>query len=104
MQQPKWFRSDKDVKVGDIVLFLKKDHEYSGHYQYGVVDSVEVGRDGKIRTVWVWYRNHTESKGRRSQRAVKELIVIHHTDEIGIFEELADASKTAHFTYLNHDT
>ena len=27
MDQPKWFNSDKDVKVGDIVLFRKNDKD-----------------------------------------------------------------------------
>ena len=26
--QPKWFRSDRDPKIGDIVLFLKSDKEF----------------------------------------------------------------------------
>ena len=37
MMQPKWFRSDRDVKEGDVVLFRKHDSELSMTYQYGII-------------------------------------------------------------------
>ena len=101
MEHPKWFRSDLDLKVGDIVLFLKTEKEYSNQYQYGIVQSAEKGRDGKIRTVHVRYRNPTEKTDRVTRRAVRELVVIHRSDELSIFEELADASSTVLLAYLD---
>ena len=99
MYQPKWFKTVRDMKVGDIVLFLKTDHEYSKQYQYGIVDSVEKGRDDRIRTVSVRYRNSNEKQDRKTRRAVRELVVVHHVDEIPIYEELAEASKTVFLGY-----
>ena len=99
MYQPKWFKTIRDMKVGDIVLFLKTDHEYSRQYQYGIVDSVEKGRDDRIRTVTVRYRNSNEQQDRKTRRAVRELVVVHHIDEISIYEELAEASKTVFLGY-----
>ena len=99
MYQPKWFKTNRDMKVGDIVLFLKTDHEYSKQYQYGIVDSVERGRDDRIRTVSVRYRNSNEKQDRKTRRAVRELVVVHHVDEIPIYEELAEASKTVFLAY-----
>ena len=88
MLQPKWFDSDRDVQVGDIVLFLKKEGELNSTYQYGRVASVVTGRDEKIRAVTVSYRNHNESIDRETKRSVRELIVMHAIDELNILEEL----------------
>ena len=41
MKQPKWFDSSRDIKIGDIVLFLKNEKEFSRQYQYGMVKSVK---------------------------------------------------------------
>ena len=35
--EPKWFKSDRDPKVGDVVLFLKSDREFDKQYQYGLI-------------------------------------------------------------------
>ena len=51
MIQPKWFRSDRDPKIGDIVLFLRSDKEFHKQYQFGKISGVKVGRDGKIRKI-----------------------------------------------------
>ena len=51
MLQPKWYKSDKDPKVGDIILFLKSDREYDKQYQYGIIIDVKVSRDGKVRQI-----------------------------------------------------
>ena len=88
MTQPKWFNSDRDLKEGDVVLFLKHESEISSHYQYGIVEAVEVGRDGKVRKVSVRYRNHNESINRTTFRSARSLIVIHPSDETNIIQEL----------------
>ena len=49
MRQPKWFDSSRDITIGDIVLFLKNEKEFSRQYQYGIVKSVNKGNDGRIR-------------------------------------------------------
>ena len=36
-----WFESDRDLKKGDVVLFLRKEHEYAGDHQYGIIKLVE---------------------------------------------------------------
>ena len=89
----KGFRNDQHIKVGDIVLFLKTEKEYSKQYQYGKIQAIEPSRDGKVRTVNVRYRNPSEKKERETRRAVRELIIIHRIDEIFIFQELDSAAK-----------
>ncbi|XP_066923502.1 uncharacterized protein [Clytia hemisphaerica] len=62
MDQPKWFKNDNDNKPGDIVLFTKQESSLSANYQFGIVKSINKGRDGKIRDVIVQYQNSTESQ------------------------------------------
>ena len=57
IERPKWFEENKGVSVGDIVLFLKSEQEFDSIYQYGIVQSMQRGRDDKIRTI-----GHTQSR------------------------------------------
>ena len=91
--QPKWFKSDENLKVGDIVLFLKQDSTISSNYQYGIVDTVHQGRDKNIRRVTLRYRNNTENIDRTTTRSVRGLVVIHRVDETNIMEELGEISR-----------
>ena len=92
MEQPKWFKSDRDLKKGDVVLFLKHESEISSTYQYGMVDDIEASRDGRIRKVLVRYRNHSEDTNRTTYRSTRSLVVIHPVDEIDIIQELGQIS------------
>ena len=93
MFTPKWFKSDVDTKKGDIVLFLKSDSKLSSHYHFGMVESVETSRDGKVRRCQVRYRNANETVDRFTSRAIRSLVVIHHMDEINLRDELHKAGK-----------
>ena len=94
IQQPKWFNSDRDVKAGDVILFLKSDKEFDKQYQYGLVKTAIVGRDGKVREVDIEYQNHNESVKRRTLRGTRDIVVIHPVDEIGIELELGAIAKS----------
>ena len=89
MSQPKWYKSDRDSKVGDVVLFLKFEKEFDKQYQYGIVTGVQVSRDGKIREIEVEYQNHIENIKRHTIRGVREIVVIHPVDELDIMHELS---------------
>ena len=95
IEQPKWFSSDKDLKAGEVVLFLHKEREYAGNYQYGLVKSVEIGRDQKIRSIILEYQNHCESFKRETRRAVREIVVVHLLHELGIIRELGEIATFA---------
>ena len=60
-----------------------------------MINSVEIGRDGKIRTVVVKYRNHNENIDRETRRAVRQLVVIHQVDELNILVELGNVATIA---------
>ena len=82
IDRPKWFKGDRDILVGDVVLFLKGEKEFDLQYQYGIVTSVNIGRDGCVRTIQVEYQNYNENTKRRTIRGVRDIIVIHKVDEI----------------------
>ena len=95
--QPKWFRSDEDLKEGDVVLFQKKESVLSTSYQYGMVKYVQNGKDGKIRKAILKYRNTNENVDRETYRSVRELVVIHRVDELDILQELGEISNIADY-------
>ena len=88
MFQPKWFNSDRDPKIGDVVLFLKSEKTFDRQYQYGIISDLKVSRDGKIRQVEVEYQNFTEGVKRKTTRGTRELVVIHPFEELGLVREL----------------
>ena len=88
MFQPKWFNSNYDPKIGDIVLFLKSDKEFEKIYHYGQICTLKQSRDGKIRQVEVEYQNHNEKVKRRTNRGIREIVVIHPESELGLLREL----------------
>ena len=95
IKQPKWFNSGINLKEGEEVLFLKDEASLVGRYQYGMVDSVEPGRDGNIRIVHVKYQNSNENIPRKTRRAVRELVVIHPIDELNLMRELGEIATFA---------
>ena len=93
MEQPKWFRDDRDLKVGDIVLILKHESEVQSTYQYGIIDSIEAGRDGRVRKVHVRYRNASENVDRITFRSARSIVVIHPVDEINVMQQLGQIAS-----------
>ena len=94
IEQPKWFSNDKDLKVGDVVLFLKNEKEICNDYQYGMIAQIENSKDGKARTVKVKYRNCNENVDRFTTRPTRQLVMIHPVDELNIIQELNKISRT----------
>jgi hypothetical protein len=88
MDHPKWFESSRDCKIGDIILFLKSDKEFDRQYQYGVIVDRKISRDGKIREIEVEYQNSNESIKRTTRRGVREVVLVHPVDELGIIREI----------------
>ena len=86
--KPKWFKNDRNVSIGDIVLFSKSEKEFEDIYQYGIVTSVHPGRDGRIRSIDIQYKNHNEGVKRTTNRGVRDIVVIHPIDELVIRKEL----------------
>ena len=71
---------DHDIKVCDIVLFVKHESTITSKYQYGMIHEVLPSRDGIIRKVVVKYRNNQENVGTFTTRPVQKLVLIHPVD------------------------
>ena len=95
VQKPKWFDSDRNISVGDVVLFLKAEKEFERQYQYGIVSTVVTGRDGIIRVVEIQYQNHAEKARRTTRRCVRDIVVIHPVEELGLSKELDNLAREA---------
>ena len=88
MHQPKWFRTEYDLKEGDVVLFLKQDSVLTKTYQYGMVISVQQSSDDVIRKVKVKYRSANENVDRETFPSVPQLVMIHPVNESDITQEI----------------
>ena len=86
--QPKWYQSDRDPEIGDVILFLKSEKEFERKYQYGIITDIKVSRDGKIHQVEVEYPNYSEKSKRRTNRGTREVVVIHPVEELGLLRKL----------------
>ena len=93
--QPKWFETSRNISVGDIVLISKSDKDFEHLYQYGIVTALHESKDKVVRFVDVSYQNHNENVKRVTKRGVRELVVIHPVDELGLSRELHDIASTS---------
>ena len=103
LNQQKWYKSERDLQPGDVVLFLKNESEISSTYQYGIIDRVEETRDGKVRKVHVRYRNANEDTDRTTYRAARSLVVIRRADESSIMDELGEVSRYIELDRRNNE-
>jgi len=88
LEQDKWFRSDLQPAVGDVVLFLKQESNFGKNYQYGMIEELEPSKDGVVRKVLVRYKNHQEQSFRFTKRSIRSLVLIHSIGETDIMTEL----------------
>ena len=52
------------------------------------MSKVQPSKDGCVRKVEVEYQNLNEGVSRKTQRTVRELVIIHPVDELDIYERL----------------
>ena len=100
--QPKWFVTDKNVSIGDVVIFTKSEKEFENIYQYGIIVSVHPSKDNLIRSVDIEYQNHKENVKRQTKRGVREIVVIHPIGELGISRELYDLAQDEPTDGIDH--
>ena len=100
--QPKWFVTDKNVSIGDVVIFTKSEKEFENIYQYGIIVSVHPSKDNLIRSVDIEYQNHKENVKRQTKRGVREIVVIHPIGELGISRELYDLAQDEPTDVIDH--
>ena len=79
--QPKWFKNDRDVKVGDVVYFHKRETEFDDPWTVGMVERVVRSIEGVIRRATVKYFNSTESSPRFTDRSIRKIIKLFNLDD-----------------------
>lgn len=98
MFQQKWFKSDKELKEGDLVYFRKRDSKLDDKWIVGAIDTLERGRDGLIRMVQVKYKNAGENHLQVTTRTVRQLVKLWSIDDHHLAEDLAEMErKFGHF-------
>ena len=79
MRAPKWYRSDTDLHIGDLVYFQRTANELGskyGRWVVGQVSDIERGSDGVVRRVWINYKNSGEDNFQKTERSIRSLIKI----------------------------
>ena len=99
MNHPKWFSTDHDINICDVVLFLKQDEVLYNSYQYDMVNEIVPSKDRVIRKVLLRYKNHQENVDRYTTRSVRDLVLIRPTDELNLMEELGKVASIASKEY-----
>ena len=90
---PKWYKTDKELKQGDLVYFRKKESELDGKWVIGMVEEVEYGRDNIIRMVKVKYFNGHQETPEYTLRTVRKLVKVWDIEETSLSEDLAEMQR-----------
>ena len=93
MAQKKWFKNDRDLAVGDLVYYKKKESELGSPWVIGRVDQIMRGRDGVIRRAIIKYRNASENIQRETERSVRKLIRLYSVEDPDLYEDLGKLQK-----------
>ena len=96
---PKWFRSDPDLELGNIVVFQKKGPEQaigSPVWTIGrIVNVKKSGSDGRVRDGESEYRNASEKTWRTTHRAARAVAVLHREEDLEVLQGLNAAARNA---------
>ena len=87
--QQKWYRTVRDLAVGDMVFFRKTESELGdGDWIVGLVEQFLPSKDGFIRKVVVKYRNANENFDRFTTRNSRKMVKLCNVDDPGLCEDL----------------
>ena len=101
----KWSRSDGEVNVDDIVIFLKLDKAQTFGtpvWKIGRVVEVHVSKDGVVRQAKIQYKNPGEAVFRETQRSVRQLAVLAHEGHLDLLQRLQLARQEAELVAEDH--
>ena len=93
MFQPKWYNSDKDLKVGDLVYFQKKGKANQTWTIGRVEQMVRSDRDNLIRRPIIKYQHHGEERPQLTDRHVKKFVKLFNVDEYQVQDDLDELQK-----------
>ena len=99
----KWKGGSPDIRVSDIVVFLRDGSKASigeTAWRVGRVVEVEVSKDGVARTAVIEYRNAEEAVFRRTRRSVRSVALLEREEDLDFRGELSAAAKSANIMFL----
>ena len=99
-QQPKWYSSDNNLKVGDVVYFRKETGVLAGPWIIGMIDTAIRSRDNLVREVDIRYQNSTENTHRTTRRSARTVVRLFNVDEHSWRERWDDILRLAKDTSL----
>ena len=102
-QPSKWKSTGYQPKVGDVVVFPRRDADRKMGvvpWVIGQVHAVLVDADLQVRAVEIQYHNATEEFYRYTVRAVRTIAVLHEEGELELVEQLAEAARIATRSFL----
>jgi len=97
-QPSKWKKTNEQLKVGDVVIFLKSDSENrlgEPIWRIARVRSVETSEDGLARSAVLEYRNVNEKVMRTTNRSVRSVVVVHRESDLDVVQSLEVAAEEA---------
>ena len=102
-QPSKWLKSNGNVQVGDVVIFLKTDKDQTlgdPLWKMGRIQELETSSDGLARVAIIRYKNSGEAVFRTTRRSVRKLAVLHREGDLELVEELNIASKSVNTAFM----
>ena len=94
MYTPKWFKSDKDLEVGNLVYFKKDpDTEFDTKWVIGIIDEIERSRDGVVRIVVVKYFNGTDKTPQFTKRTIRKLVKLWSVEDVSLMDDIAEMNR-----------
>ena len=82
MFQPKWYNSDKDLQVGDLVYFQEKEGKENEPWTIWRVEQIiRSDRDNLLRRAVIKYQDHGEVPPLLTDRHVKKVVQLFNIHE-----------------------
>lgn len=103
-QPRQWLNTRGEIKVGDIVIFLKSDADQvigDPVWKMGKIKELELSNDGLARTAIIEYKNSSETVFRTTRRSVRKIAVLHREGELELVQELNEAARKSRVLYLS---
>ena len=96
MKMHKWYKSDEQLVVGDIVYFQKDESVLSSVWTVGRVTDVTIGKDGAVRRVVVQFQNVNENEPRFTDRAARSLVKLFNIQDTTWVDDMNTVEKVVH--------
>ena len=100
INQPKWFRRDRDLQEEDIVYFQKDESDLSSDWKIGTIEQIIRSRDALIRRVIIKYFNASENDPasgnyvpRWTDRSSRKVVKLWAIDDISLMEDLVEVER-----------